>query len=281
MKQDNPINRLVDQARNGNQKALESIVSHMQDDIYQMSLKMLWHPADAEDASQEILIKMITHLDSFRGESSFRTWVFRIAANHLMTAKKMLSEKNNINIDAYYEKLHEELDMSGLQKNLTSEELLLIDEVRLSCLHGLLIFLDRDLRIAFILGELFQVTSEEGSLILDISEDAYRKRLSRARKKMGKFMANTCGLIHPENPCRCENMIEMAIESKWVDPEHIVFAGHPCKEKKCFEQTENLHELDELERIALLYRNQPDFTAPFSFTDSIRQLLESGRYQLL
>ncbi len=54
---------------------------------------MLGTFADAEDAAQDILLKMITHLSSFRGESAFTTWVFRIAVNHLKDYKKHMFAK--------------------------------------------------------------------------------------------------------------------------------------------------------------------------------------------
>ena len=65
---------LVDQAVAGDKKALETLVSQMQDMVFNLSLRMLGTFADAEDAAQDILLKMITHLSSFRGDSSFTTW---------------------------------------------------------------------------------------------------------------------------------------------------------------------------------------------------------------
>lgn len=64
---------LVDQAVAGDKKALETLVSQMQDMVFNLSLRMLGTFADAEDAAQDILLKMITHLSSFRGDSSFTT----------------------------------------------------------------------------------------------------------------------------------------------------------------------------------------------------------------
>ena len=79
---------LVDQAVAGDKKALETLVSQMQDMVFNLSLRMLGTFADAEDAAQDILLKMITHLSSFRGDSSFTTWVFRIGVNHLKKDRK-------------------------------------------------------------------------------------------------------------------------------------------------------------------------------------------------
>ena len=74
---------LVNQATAGDKKALETLITGVQDMVFNLSLRMLGTFADAEDATQDILLKMITHLSSFRGDSSFTTWVFRIATNNL------------------------------------------------------------------------------------------------------------------------------------------------------------------------------------------------------
>ncbi|MFO7739936.1 MAG: sigma-70 family RNA polymerase sigma factor, partial [Desulfatiglandaceae bacterium] len=82
--------RLVDLAKEGGRNALEELVRTIQDRIYGLALRILFLPADAEDATQEILIKIITHLRSFKGESRFTTWCFRIAANHLLSTRKRI-----------------------------------------------------------------------------------------------------------------------------------------------------------------------------------------------
>ena len=89
---DSRLDQLVEQAREGNEEALEAVVRGIQDRIYNLSLRMLWHPSDAEDATQEILLKVITHLSQFRQESAFTTWVYQIATNHLLTTRRHRAE---------------------------------------------------------------------------------------------------------------------------------------------------------------------------------------------
>ena len=79
---------LVHKATEGDKKALETLVADVQDIVFNLSLRMLGTFADAEDAAQDILLKMITHLSSFKGGSAFTTWVFSIAVNHLKNYKK-------------------------------------------------------------------------------------------------------------------------------------------------------------------------------------------------
>lgn len=70
---------LIDNALEGNEQALEKLLASVQDTVFNLSLRMLGTIPDAEDATQEILTKSLTHLPEFRRESSFSTWVFRIA----------------------------------------------------------------------------------------------------------------------------------------------------------------------------------------------------------
>ncbi len=91
--------QLVRAARDGSSDALDALVRRHQGFIYSIALRMLWHPQDAEDATQEILIKIVTGLSSFRGESAFRTWAYRIATNHVLNSQRSRAEKVVIGFD--------------------------------------------------------------------------------------------------------------------------------------------------------------------------------------
>ncbi len=100
------IQNIVDRALQGEKRALESLVEESKDLIYNLSLRMLLFPEDAQDATQEILIKMITHLSSFQGRSSFQTWVFRIATNYLITEKsKKQYQARRVSFDEYAQQI--------------------------------------------------------------------------------------------------------------------------------------------------------------------------------
>jgi RNA polymerase sigma factor (sigma-70 family) len=79
---------LVEAARSGDRDALEQLVRAIQDPVYGLAMRMLALPTEAEDATQEILIKVVTRLGSFRGDSKFTTWVYAVAANHLRTVRR-------------------------------------------------------------------------------------------------------------------------------------------------------------------------------------------------
>ena len=92
---------LVSQAKNGNRDALEKLVLRHQAWIYNIALRMVFHPQDAEEVTQEVLIKAITRLSTFQGNSQFRTWLYRIAANHVLNMKRSRGEKESLPFSSY------------------------------------------------------------------------------------------------------------------------------------------------------------------------------------
>src|SRR5687768_17003359 len=78
------INQQVGMALQGDKNALNEVLKSIREYVYNISVRFLWHPQDAEDATQEILIKVCTNLSQFKGTSAFTTWAYRIAVNHLL-----------------------------------------------------------------------------------------------------------------------------------------------------------------------------------------------------
>jgi len=161
------------------------------------------------------------------------------------------------------------------------EQELLVEEMRLSCIHGLLICLNRETRIAFILGDVFRLTGEEGAHILGISPTAFRKRVSRGRTRIRNFLVHHCGLIHPENPCHCAQQVYGDIEKGFVDPHDLPFAGKPHTGYNQNEIHNRLKDLKEIARVTTLLRSYPDYAAPEAFKVMVKEFIDSGEYHLL
>jgi RNA polymerase sigma factor (sigma-70 family) len=277
---DRPTERLVQRAIEGDKDSLEKLIRGIQDRIYGLAVRMLWLPADAEDATQEILVKIVTHLANFRQESSFSTWCYRIAANHLLTARKRWAERREMTFEQCEEEIHRGLAYVWPACTPEAERGLMVEEVMIGCMQGLLLCLDRELRITYIIGEIFEVNSREGAEILAITPEAFRKRLSRARSLMRGFMQANCGLINSSNPCECGNQIPYAIKSGLVNYKNPMFTGHPRRDNPLPSILEGLEEMSELQRVAVLFRRHPEYSAPDSFVESVQQLIESENFKL-
>ena len=118
-------------------------MEQIQGPVYNLALRMLWHPEDARDATQDILIRVITHLGSFRGDSRVRTWVYRVAANYLNSARQGRVEAQGYTFERFANDLREGLAEAGDQGEWPADKALLLEEVKVGCMHGLLTCLDR------------------------------------------------------------------------------------------------------------------------------------------
>jgi RNA polymerase sigma factor (sigma-70 family) len=271
--------RLVIRAKGGDRAALERLVASVQDSVYGLAIRMLYHPADAEDAAQEILIKVVTHLGSLRNPAAFRTWVHRVAANHLLTTRKRRAEKAGITFQLCEAHVGELKPGAPHAEVVHAEQQVLLQEVRIACMQGLLLCLDREHRLAFVLGGVFQVTSREAADILQVTPEAFRQRLSRARGRLHDFMRRYCGLMRTDNPCRCDRYLPLAVRSGMVNPNRILFADHPVRGPATPdgpEPTRSAPEptsVEELRRLVELYRSHPRYAAPRALFDNLKALL--------
>ena len=211
------LQALVNKATAGDKKALETLVASVQDIVFNLSLRMLGTFADAEDATQDILLKMITHLSSFRGDSSFTTWVFSIAANHLKNYKKHMFARYPLSFEYYGDDIEngKVQDVPDLTQNVEKD--VLAEELKMSCTNVMLQCLDMESRCIFILGTMFKIDSRIAGDILEMTPEAFRQRLSRIRKKMADFLGQYCG-EYGGGRCKCKDRVNYAIQSHRINP---------------------------------------------------------------
>lgn len=262
---------LVRAAVDGQQEALAEVLRRVQDPVYRLALRMTGRPVDAEDATQEILIRVMTRLASFRGEASLVTWAYRIAVNHLVNLRRRsVHEQREISFDSYRD---------GLIAGLAAPEYtgpdgeLLAEEVRLMCTQALLQCLDRAGRAAYVLGEVLGLSGQDAAWVLGLSASAYRKRLERARRQVREAMRGRCGLLEDTAPCRCERRIGYAISQGRLDPTRPALATHPTTAARA--AAADLHQLRD---VGALLRTHPDYAAPRARTEAVLALARSGRY---
>jgi RNA polymerase sigma factor (sigma-70 family) len=272
---DTDLLALARAAAAGDAAAVRAVVEAVQDPVYRLALRMLGHPADAEDAAQEILVIVVTHLGSFRGESAFMTWVWRIAANHLARVRR--GRREVLAFDVLGERLR-----TGLGDDLDPDDPeaeLLARELRLRCTEAMILCLDRELRIAYLLGDIFELSGADAAAVLDIAPAAFRKRLSRARRALYGFLRGWCGVFDPANPCRCSRQVACAVERGIVERAELTFATHPVRPPRAALERAT-DEMTGLFRVAQTLRH-PDYRAPDALIDTLRSLLDARRLELL
>lgn len=172
----------IKEAISGDKKALEALLGGVQDMVFNLSLRMLGVVPDAEDATQEILIKVMTRLSSFRQESSLSTWVFRIAVNHLKSYQKGMFAQHPLSFEVYGEDIASGRERDVPDRSGGVDKALLERELKLSCSNVMLQCLDPESRSIYILGTMFRLDSRIAAEILE----THRKPTARNSPESAK-----------------------------------------------------------------------------------------------
>lgn len=267
---------LVALAAEGDREALGEVLRSIQDQVYRLSLRMLGRPEEAQDATQEILVRVMTRLSTFRGECRFTTWVYRVACNMLLRTRQRLVEREFFDFDQQMPLLVQPPNAINPIYTEAAEARLLINEAFLSCTQAMLLCLDRPHRLALILGDLLELSGPEAAAALDIPAATYRKRLSRARARLGEFMGEHCGVVNPEATCRCSHQINTAVSLGWLDPQRLCFARHPGVDPKDPTALESLQHLGEAITAVAALRRHPAYRSPDDLGAMVRDLIQDG-----
>jgi RNA polymerase sigma factor (sigma-70 family) len=212
---------LIESVLSGDKTSLNILLQRHQNYIYNVALKMLNNIADAEDVTQEILIKIVTQLGKYdKSKAQFRTWLYRITFNHILNLKKNQYETVVTDFSVFFGYIDEapSIELSDFEQNELKEA---IEESKIACMAGMIMCLDRTQRLVYIVGEVFEIDHNLASEIFETTPDNFRQKLSRARKDLYQWMHNRCGLINLSNSCRCKSKTKGFIEAGYVDPKNL------------------------------------------------------------
>ncbi len=272
------LQALVDKAAEGDKEALETLVAGMQDLVFNLSLRMLGTFADAQDAAQDILLKMITHLSSYRGGSSFTTWVFSIAVNHLKNYKKHMFARRPLSFEYYGDDIKNGnvQDVPDLTQNV--EKNILAEELKMSCTNVMLQCLDTESRCIFILGTMFKLDSRIAGEILEMTPENYRQRLSRIRRKMADFLEQYCG-EYGGGRCRCKDRVNYAIQNHRINPVQLDYtAAVEISVDTMLDVKNAMEDIDELSQDFSFCR---PYRSPGHVKQLIQEFLESTQFSII
>ena len=272
------LQALVGKATAGDKKALEMLVAGVQDIVFNLSLRMLGTFADAEDATQDILLKMITHLSSFRGDSSFTTWVFSIAANHLKNYKKHMFAHYPLSFEYYGDDIENGKikDVPDLTQNVEKD--ILAEELKMSCTNVMLQCLDVESRCIFILGTMFKIDSRIAGDILEMTPEAYRQRLSRIRKKMADFLGQYCG-EYGRGRCKCMDRVNYAIQNHRINPLQLDYKA--AEEISIETMTEVKNAMEDIDDLSQDFSFCKPYRSPERTKYLIQEFLDSTQFSII
>ena len=267
MPEDRDLDELTEQAlaaQNGDRAALEALCRAMQQPMYRLALRFCGNPADAEDAAQEVMIRLVTNLGSFEGRSRFTTWAYTVAVRQLGRSARRPTEASVVGGECFAAFIDQHATDPADEPANQAEYDELCADIRLSCTYGMLLCLSRPQRIAYLLGDLLGLSDREGAEICEITAAAFRQRLARARAVMRQLMSERCGLVRAANPCRCSRLVRASIDAGIMGPAQPQWARHNGVVLPIATTTIDTaaRELDLAVAVAEVYRSDPSFAAP-------------------
>jgi hypothetical protein len=197
--------------------------------------------------------------------------------NHLARARR--GRRETITFETLDERLRMGLSDEPAEPD-DPESAALAAELRLRCTEAMLLSLDRELRISYVLGDIFGLPGDVCANVLEIDPAAFRKRLSRARTRLHEFLRSWCGVFDPANPCRCSGQTEAMVERGLLAPQDL-YLSKTCKRPHRNTLDRAAEEVADLMRLAEVLRGPSSFAAPEAMVKGLRQLFESQRLELL
>lgn len=187
---------LVQAAKDGDLEAFEALTTRYERRVYSLARRILGNEHDAEDVTQSTFISVIENLNSFRGESSFSTWIHRIAT---FGALKILRKRKGLETVSLEEAIapSEESDQLPHPEFIadwdrTPEELVARQETR-QAIESALEQLDDKHRLVFLLRDVEGFSVRETAEALGISEVNVKVRLLRARLQLREVLTQRFG----------------------------------------------------------------------------------------
>lgn len=174
----------VEAARQGEQDAFEQLVRAYEKRVFALTLRMCGNPEDAAEAAQEAFLAVWQGLKFFRGESSFSTWLYRLASNACVD---LLRREGRHRAAAGPSLDDEELRLETADPAPTPQEAAERAELRRQIENGLRA-LPAEYRQVLILREMHQLSYEEIGQTLSLDPGTVKSRISRGRKRLQKYL---------------------------------------------------------------------------------------------
>lgn len=247
--------------------ALDQLAGALQGPFFELARRMVLDAGDAEDAVQEALLRVVTHLDQFDRRARFSTWAFRVALNACLDARARRYRLPVLSDQAFGADLADGLDAEAPER---PEDAAALAEVKIGCGIAMLSTLDAPHRAAYVLGDVLGLDGQEAAAVLEIRPAAYRQRLSRARSQIAGTLQRWCGIAREENPCRCHRRLARARLLGRV-PGSAMQPGRPGPDLPALRKL--VGRMEALRAAAAFYRADGEFRPGGDMTGRVREWL--------
>ena len=191
---------IIKQVLEGDVNAFEGLVKEYEKNVYNLALRMTGDPEDAADMAQDAFIKAYSSLSSFRGDSKFSVWLFRIVSNLCLDFLRSRKRRPTVSLSVENDE-GEDMEFEIADESQSPETLLEQKLTREAVRRGL-DSLPPEQRQILLLREIQGLSYEEIAQVLELETGTVKSRIFRARKRLSVFLlrdGNIPGFVSSSN----------------------------------------------------------------------------------
>ncbi len=235
--------------------------------VYHFCYRMTLDKAEAAAACRAVF-RAAREQRPPREDGAVGDWLLRIAARAI---EAQLPPQPEVSFELLDETLRSEATRTGEVQSITNPEReFLLWELKQGCMTAVVNCLSPGERVAFVMSSILGLSDEQAADALGIKESAFKVRLSRARKKVGDYLAPRCEHVDPRNPCHCPSRIGVALRKGFIAPPartEVSLRHHPP-----FDESQRLHDA------VAIYKTLPEPDPPPSlFSEIVAPRAAAGR----
>jgi RNA polymerase sigma-70 factor (ECF subfamily) len=189
--------RLIDRLRAGSETAYEELLARFQQPVYTLALRLLDNPSEAADVVQEVFIKIFRNIESFRGQSSLKTWIYRITVNEAHNARRWFFRHRRREVDLDTEPGESRHWKETLTDNSRSPFDVACDREQAAMITAALERINPIFREAVVLRDITDLSYEEIAGVLEVSLGTVKSRILRGREALREELSGNISGRHP------------------------------------------------------------------------------------
>jgi RNA polymerase sigma factor (sigma-70 family) len=242
--------------------------------VYNFCFRMTLDHTRAASATEEVFLR------AYVGEApdeveKVEVWLIHIA-NHVL--EQRLPRTPEVDFDLLDETLRSEATRTDVVRSLTDPQRdFMLWELKQGCMTSVVNCLSPGERAAFVASNIMKMSDEAAAAALGVTSAAFKVRLSRARKKVGDYLAPRCEHVNPMNPCRCPARVGVALRKGFIRPQGTVQLRQPQHAYGRYGAGPEAEDQPERD-VQVIYGNLPEPDVPAGFEQQLLSAIENGQW---
>jgi RNA polymerase sigma-70 factor, ECF subfamily len=188
---------LIEALRSGDERAYEQLLGRFQQPVYTLAVRLLNNQAEAYDVVQEVFLKVFRNIEHFRGESTLKTWIYRITVNEAHNARRWFSRHRSREIDLDLETEDNRNWSETIADNGRSPFEVTLDREQAGLIENALSRINPVFREAVVLRDITDLSYDEIAMVLGVSLGTVKSRILRGREALREQLAEGLQGKHP------------------------------------------------------------------------------------